>query len=101
MGPAPSWPTEAVDHRRDRGDRDSTVRRWLHGDALRPWRHRSWIAPRAPDFAQGRAVVLDLYARTFDGEPLGEDEYVISPDEKTSIQARCRCHPSLPPGRAR
>jgi hypothetical protein len=26
---------------------------------------------------------------------------VISSDEKTSIQARCRCHPSLPPGRAR
>ena len=22
-------------------------------------------------------------------------------DEKTSIQARCRCHPTLPPGRAR
>jgi hypothetical protein len=26
---------------------------------------------------------------------------VISSDEKTSIQARCRCHPSLPPGKAR
>jgi hypothetical protein len=37
--------------------------------------------------------VLDLYARIFDGLPLGKDEYVISSDEKTSIQARCRCHP--------
>jgi len=26
---------------------------------------------------------------------------VICADEKTSIQARCRCHPTLPPGRAR
>jgi hypothetical protein len=26
---------------------------------------------------------------------------VISSDEKTSIQARCRCHPTLPPGKAR
>ncbi len=29
------------------------------------------------------------------------DDYVISADEKTSVQARCRCHPSLPPGLAR
>jgi transposase len=27
--------------------------------------------------------------------------YVISADEKTSIQARCRCHPTLPPAEAR
>ena len=26
---------------------------------------------------------------------------MISADEKTSIQARCRCHPTLPPGVAR
>ena len=29
----------------------STVRRWLAGDALQPWQHRSWIFPRDPDFA--------------------------------------------------
>ncbi len=43
--------------------------------------------------------MLDLYARRWDDIPLGDDEYVISADEKTSIQARCRCHPTLPPGR--
>jgi hypothetical protein len=32
---------------------------------------------------------------------LGRNDYVISADEKTSIQARCRCHPTLPPGKAR
>ena len=46
-------------------------------------------------------VALDLYARVFDGKPLAADEFVICADEKTSIQCRCRCHPTLPPGRAR
>ncbi len=45
--------------------------------------------------------MLDLYARTWEGSPLGPDEYVISSDEKTSIQARCRCHPTMAPGKAR
>ncbi len=45
--------------------------------------------------------MLDLYARTWHVQPLGDEEYVISCDEKTSIQARCRCHPTLPPGIAR
>jgi transposase len=79
----------------------STVARWLAADALKPWQYRSWIAPRAPDFASRAAVVLDLYARVWDGQPLGPDDYVLCSDEKTSIQARCRCHPSLPPGNAR
>jgi transposase len=79
----------------------STVRRWLRRDALKPWRYQSWIAPRAPDFAARAAVVLDLYAGTFAGEPLGAHDYVLCSDEKPSIQARCRCHPTLPPGQAR
>jgi transposase len=79
----------------------STVRRWLRGDAIRPWRHQSWIFPRDPDFAGKAGRVLDLYARTWQGEALGPDDYVISADEKTSVQARCRCHPSLPAGLAR
>ncbi|WP_034092605.1 IS630 family transposase [Streptacidiphilus albus] len=79
----------------------STVRRWLRQDAIKPWQYRSWIFIRDPDF-RGRAQrVLDLYARTYEGEPLGADEYVLSSDEKTSIQARCRCHPTLAPGQAR
>ncbi|WP_435867154.1 transposase [Streptomyces virginiae] len=32
---------------------------------------------------------------------MGEDEYVLCSDENTSVQARCRCHPTLAPGRAR
>jgi transposase len=79
----------------------ATVWRTLRSDAIRPWRHRSWIFPRDPAFAAKAAMVLDLYARIFDGRRLTRREYVISSDEKTSIQARCRCHPSLPPGNAR
>ena len=79
----------------------STIGRWLAGDALKPWQHRSWISVRDPDFAARAARVLDLYAGTWDGRPLGPDDYVICADEKTSIQARCRCHPTLPPGKAR
>jgi hypothetical protein len=79
----------------------ATIWRILVSDAIRPWFHRSWIAPRDPDFAAKAAVVLDLYERRFAGRRLRQDEFVICADEKTSIQARCRCHPSLPPGRAR
>jgi transposase len=79
----------------------STVARWLAADAIKPWRHRSWIFPRDPDFATKAHRVLDLYARTWQDQPLRADEFVISADEKTSIQARCRCHPTLPPGRSR
>ena len=79
----------------------STIRRWLARDALKPWQHRSWISVRDPQFAARAAPVLDLYAGTWDGRPLGANDYVICADEKTSIQARCRCHPTLPPGKAR
>jgi transposase len=79
----------------------ATVRRWLAEDALKPWQHRSWIFIRDPDFRAKAGRVLDLYARRFQGRPLGPDEYVLCADEKTSIQARCRCHPTLPPGKAR
>jgi hypothetical protein len=79
----------------------STVRRWLADDAITPWRYRSWIFPRDPDVAVNAARVLDLYEGRWDGAPLGVGEYVISSDARTSIQARCRCPPSLPAGKAR
>lgn len=79
----------------------STVRRWLAEDALKPWQHRSWISIRDPDFAAKAAPVLDLYAGIWNGQPLGPNDYVICANEKTSIQAGCRCHPTLAPGTAR
>jgi transposase len=79
----------------------STVRRWLAEDAIKPWRYRSWIFPRDPDFAVKAARVLDLYERVWDGVALGQDEYVISADEKSQLQALSRCHPELAPGAGR
>ena len=79
----------------------TTIWRWLSTDAIKPWQHRSWIFPRDPDFAAKAARVLDLYGRRFDDTALRCDEFVICADEKTSIQARCRCHPTLAPGQAR
>jgi transposase len=79
----------------------STVRRWLAAAAIKPWRYQSWIFPRDPDFAQKAARVLDLYARVFDGVALGPNDYVISADEKSQLQALRRCHPDLGPGPGR
>jgi transposase len=76
----------------------STVRRWLHADAIKPWRYRSWIFPRDPDFAVKAGRVLDLYARVWGGVVLGAGDYVISADEKSQLQALRRCHPSRPAG---
>lgn len=76
---------------------DKTVWRWLHEDAIRPWQHRTWIFPRDPDFAPKASRILDLYARCWEGHPLTADDFVLSADEKTSIQARLRTHPSTPP----
>lgn len=76
---------------------DATLWRWLDQDAIRPWQHRCWIFPRAPDFAVKAGVILDLYERQWQDQPLLEDEFVVSADEKTSVQARRRVHTSLPP----
>jgi hypothetical protein len=76
---------------------NSTVWRWLHEDAIKPWQYRSWIFPRDPQFEQKAAQVLDLYQGIWHGLPLKPDEFVLSADEKTSIQVRHRKHVSLPP----
>jgi transposase len=76
----------------------STVRRWLTRAAIKPWQHRSWIFPRDPDFETKAARVLDLYARTWHGAELGPDDYVISADEKSQLQALRRRHPGRPAG---
>ncbi len=76
----------------------TTLWEWLHEDGLRPWNHRPWIFPRDPEFLVKGSRVVDLYQRAWDGKPLSENEFVISADEKTSIQARRRKHPSVAPG---
>ena len=79
----------------------ATLWRWLSSDALRPWQHRSWIFPRDPHFAAKAGLVLDLYERIGERAPLGPKDFVISADEKTSMQARRRKQPTLPPASGR
>jgi hypothetical protein len=72
----------------------STVRRILAAHQLKPWRHHLWLYPKQPrdaTFYSTVAELIDLYVR-----PLGEDELVLSVDEKTSLQPRPRRHPARP-----
>jgi transposase len=80
------------------GPSRSSIWRWLMQDALRPWRHECWIFPRDAHFLERAGPVLDLYACRWQGQPLWQDEYVLSADEKTSIQARRRLQSTLPHG---
>ncbi len=75
----------------------STVWRTLHHAAIKPWQYEHWIFPPDPRFAEKAGPILDLYAGTWEGRPLGPKDYVLSMDEKTSIQARGRCHDEMPP----
>lgn len=76
---------------------ETTLWRWLSEDAIRPWRHRSWIFPRDPEFVQKAGRVLDLYEGFWKGVPLRASDCILSADEKTSIQARKRRHATAPP----
>lgn len=76
----------------------STVWRILDADAIKPWQYRYWIFPRDPQFVEKAGRVLDLYAGMWEGKNLGRKDFIISSDEKTSIQARIRIHASLPAG---
>jgi len=51
---------------------------------------------RDPDFETKAGRILDLYQRLWKAAKLATDEFVLSADEKTSIQARCRKAASLP-----
>jgi DDE superfamily endonuclease len=79
----------------------STVWRIRDTDAIKPWRYKDWIFPRDPHFADKAGPILDRYAGMWQGEPLGSKDHLLSADEKTRIQARRRCHPSLPPAPGR
>jgi hypothetical protein len=81
----------------------STIWRILHTDAIKPWQYEYWIFPRDPQFAEKAGPILDLYAGIWRGKPLRRTDCIISADEKTSIQARVRCHATLglAPGRRR
>ena len=75
----------------------STVWRMLHESAIKPWQYEHWLFPKDPRFAEKAGPILDLYAGMWEGKSLGRTDYVLSMDEKTSIQARGRKHEETPP----
>jgi hypothetical protein len=75
----------------------STVWRMLHEAAIKPWQYEHWLFPKDPRFAEKAGPILDLYTGHWEGQPLGPKDYVLSMDEKTSIQARGRSHEEMPP----
>jgi hypothetical protein len=79
----------------------STVWQILDTDAIKPWRFKYWIFPRDPKFAEKAGPILDLYGGSWKGKPLGPKDHILSADEKTSIQARIRCHSALSPAPGR
>lgn len=75
----------------------STVWRYLHRDALRPWFQRQWLFPTDPLLAEKAAPILDLYHRLWEDKPLGPKDYVLCADEMTGVQALRRLHQGLGP----
>jgi hypothetical protein len=68
----------------------TTLWRWLDADAIRPWRHRTWVFPRDPQFAERRSHPRSHHRR-WENCHWGHD-YVMSADEKTStkrVSAAC------------
>ena len=74
----------------------SSILRILSEHPVKPWQYQSWIYPRDPNFAAKASVVLDLYQGRYQGKPLRPGDRILSVDAKPSIQARGRCHPTLP-----
>ncbi|MGH2480489.1 MAG: IS630 family transposase [Ktedonobacteraceae bacterium] len=65
----------------------STVGRWLKAERLRPWRYHSWQHIHDPvAFLQRARPVLQAYAQA--QALLQDGTWLVSLDEKTSIQAR-------------
>jgi len=65
----------------------STVGRWLKAERLRPWRYHAWQHIHDPvSFLQRARPVLHAYAQA--QALLRQGTWLLSLDEKTSIQAR-------------
>ena len=59
------------------------------------------VFPRDPQFAAKAGALLDLYEGRRQGKPLSDRDFVLCADEKPSIQARRRKHPTGAPAAGR
>lgn len=78
-----------------------TIWHWLHEDAIRHWKRRSWVFARDAEFGEKAAPVLDHYHGSWKTEALGPADFVLSVDEKTQLQIRSRRHPITAPAPGR
>lgn len=67
---------------------ESTVRRYLRADPLKPWQQHAWQKSTDPDFVAKATPVLELYETAPADAARGV--LTVCTDEKTSIQARQR-----------
>lgn len=70
-----------------------TIRRILANNHLKPWRYKMWLSTkvvRDAVYAAAVRAIADLYTRL-----LAANEIVLSVDEKTNMQPRCRSTPTL------
>jgi transposase len=75
----------------------STVGRWLKAERLRPWRYHAWQHIHDPHaFLQRARPVLEAYGQA--RALLQAGTWLVSLDEKTSIQAREGEQPPRPAG---
>ena len=71
----------------------STIWRWLHDDAFKPWQLRSWIFPRDPQFQPKAGRVLDLYDAAFEGRDCSRTSTSSAPMRNPSCK---RWHAATP-----
>ncbi len=76
----------------------STLWRWLSRETLSPWRYRSWIFPRDPNFAVKAGRVLDLYHGCWEGAPAGPPR-LCAVGRRENQHPGPRPHPSFSPAR--
>ena len=79
----------------------TTLWRWLSQDALRPWRYRSWIFPRDPQFAPKAGRILDLYERRWHRRAARASGVRALRRRKDEHPGPARRHPSQPPAPGR
>src|SRR5260370_132543 len=78
----------------------TTVWEILDEDAVKPWQYEHWLFPRAADFFDKAAVVLDLYQGYYQGERLAPFDRLISTAPNTTLQPPLRQHPPSGPAPA-
>lgn len=72
----------------------STVWRWLKAEHIKPWRFHAWMHQTDENFVAKATPILQLYAQA--SFVIKSRFWVVCVDEKTSIQARARLHPTVP-----